>query len=418
MTLLRYTHSEAEKLLNHQIEIATQLLTGDSISNKEKLAQAKTAFGKWERYNETLLQKIFTTSTIANEVFHDDVTVYADPNSFAEERQQFVDNVNRRKTRLEAVANRINLFDLQPTAGKPENATANQHEEPPSVVRNLLWLANPKNWKKHPWITSLTAILLLFGLGTWLNSFRNTEAQTTKGPEVSKPIVQPAAESKSTDPKFDIRVGTVRVESEGLYRKLVVAVYNRGSKIAFVNGLDMKLKKSWRVSGIEKPTEWGSWSENPFDIEVDTSKNTPISKKLGNVSVPIKPNDSSEIAFTLKFSPLNPQELTIYQAAITLHCDDLPNYTVDNILISSPRSPSLVLIPTGKSPVSPDAAKKLFAAISGTSSSKLSNDIQQQLKNRNSAIEIEALPPPAADYLLPVELKNVLDEILTAPPAG
>ena len=197
-------------------------------------------------------------------------------------------------------------------------------------------------------------------------------------------------------PTPDIRIAAIQPKENGLYRVLDTIVYNAGEQIAVVNGFDLELKQSWKIKGIEKPTAWGAASLHPFDIEVDTSTQTPLHLSLTNVAFSLEPNKTVSIPLVIRFSPLDQQSLTIYRASITYHCDNQPDIVVDNILISSPRNDDLRLHLTGEMAV----------------------DAAQQAENRNAAKQIGNLPAPTAPYLLPAEIQNVLSEILTPPSAG
>ena len=105
--------SEAEENLAERIAYADDHLLLP-IRNTDDLNNQRTQYGKWDKFNQLLLQKMFSDDSCANEYKNSILMALVGgvrQRSLAEKEQEFLDQVKRKRDCLESLKDRLSLFN-------------------------------------------------------------------------------------------------------------------------------------------------------------------------------------------------------------------------------------------------------------------------------------------------------------------
>ena len=106
---LLVSKKEAEKKIQEQIDKGQQL-HNQQIDSKEKLDKAKADFNNWSNYNETLLSKLFSNSSIARRYsfYIDGGSTNSSLNYDIERHQK---DISEMVSRLQRICGQLELYD-------------------------------------------------------------------------------------------------------------------------------------------------------------------------------------------------------------------------------------------------------------------------------------------------------------------
>lgn len=109
---LLLTRTEARKGLQAQIEKGEKL-SAQTISSQEKLSQAQDDFSNWSIFNETLLKKFFSDTSVADSYhsLHTTAFVIRSFETFSDKLERYKRNVNKHIKRLNGICDQLALYE-------------------------------------------------------------------------------------------------------------------------------------------------------------------------------------------------------------------------------------------------------------------------------------------------------------------
>jgi predicted nucleotide-binding protein len=115
---LTSTPDEAARLIEDHIKKGQELIRmNEPAYDWDRLETSKNEYGKWNLYNVALLEKLFTTDSIAKEYNFLGAAVianvYGGRPSFAQELEDLKDRIKKRVNRLESIVERLPLYNVQ-----------------------------------------------------------------------------------------------------------------------------------------------------------------------------------------------------------------------------------------------------------------------------------------------------------------
>lgn len=119
MALLLKNHSETTALLSKQLDALKDFLDPANSETPHALEVLTERFDAWEKYTTMLLDNLFTTDELAQEFFHDDITVSVTNLNHKEAQSDFWVDVKHRRKRLASIIERLPLFEMQTITSTP-----------------------------------------------------------------------------------------------------------------------------------------------------------------------------------------------------------------------------------------------------------------------------------------------------------
>jgi predicted nucleotide-binding protein len=119
---LQVARAEARRSLNERIEIGQQMLDRP-VNSAQGVDELKNDFRTWHDYNERLLQRLFTTTALADEYMP--VMFMSGGSPDPQRRLQSVRyDIEHQKQKLVSIANRLDLYDEPSRVGSEAGRTS------------------------------------------------------------------------------------------------------------------------------------------------------------------------------------------------------------------------------------------------------------------------------------------------------
>lgn len=123
---------DAENQLRERVTKGRQLIARPP-GDEPSLEQAKQQFLTWDEYNDTLLEKIFSNNSIAQEYSFFGIGFVGGRQQFYERVEEFVDDVSQKVRRLESIIERLPLYAPANSAKKSASAGSGEKSSPVST---------------------------------------------------------------------------------------------------------------------------------------------------------------------------------------------------------------------------------------------------------------------------------------------
>lgn len=143
---LLVSRTEARKGLEAQIEKGEKLCA-QTISSQEKLSQAQDDFSNWSIFNETLLKKFFSDTSVADSYhsLHTTAFVIRSFETFSDKLERYKRNVNKHIKRLNGICDQLALYEDPSSIPKHGGGNSEVAKVPTRTFGNEVFIVHGRN---------------------------------------------------------------------------------------------------------------------------------------------------------------------------------------------------------------------------------------------------------------------------------